>query len=106
MGELVEIFPFAFGVLLGLTWSRFGGPRARRVPWGVACILLGAFATFASGEWRESPLYFLFDIGLVAVVSVATTLAMAYWQRRRGRISFDTPRRRWSARRSPRSPAL
>ena len=27
MAELVEIFPFAFGVLLGLTWSRFGGPR-------------------------------------------------------------------------------
>ena len=76
------------------------------VPWGVACIALGAFATFASGEWRESPLYFLFDIGLVTLVSAATTLAMAYWQRKRERISFDTPRRWWSARRSPRSPAL
>lgn len=83
MAELVEIFPFAFGVLLGLTWSRFGGPRARRVSWGVACILLGAFATFASGEWRESPLYFLFDIGLAAVVSVATTFAMALLQKSR-----------------------
>ena len=85
MSELVEIFPFAFGVLLGLTWLRFGGPRAWRLPWGVACIALGAFATFASGEWRESPLYFLFDIGLVTLVSAATTLAMAYWQRKRER---------------------
>jgi len=86
MRELVEIFPFAFGVLLGITWSRFGGPRSWRVRWGVACMVLGAFATFASGEWRESPLYFLFDIALVAVVSVATVLAIAYWQRKRGRI--------------------
>ena len=32
MSELIEIFPFAFGVLLGLTWLRFGGPRVWRVP--------------------------------------------------------------------------
>jgi hypothetical protein len=75
MRELIEIFPFAFGVLLGLTWQRFGGPRAWRVRWGAACIVLGASATFASGEWRESPLYFLFDIGLVAFMSIATALA-------------------------------
>ncbi len=87
MGEWAEIFPFAFGVLHGLTWARLGGSRARRAPWGIACIILGAFATLASGEWRESPLYFLFDIGLVALVSVATTLALAYWQRRHGRNS-------------------
>jgi hypothetical protein len=60
-------------------------PACGRLPWGAACIALGAFATFASGEWRESPLYFLFDIGLVTLVSAATTLAMAYWQRKRER---------------------
>ena len=87
MSELIEIFPFAFGVLLGLTWPRFGGPRAWRVPWAVACIALGAFATFASGEWRESPIYFAFDIGVVTAVSIATMLAMAYRQSRRGRSS-------------------
>ena len=85
MSELIEIFPFAFGVLLGLTWSRFGGPRARLVPWSLAVLALGAFATFASGEWRASPLYFLFDIGLVAGVSVATAFAVAYWSRQRER---------------------
>ena len=83
MEEFIEIFPFAFGVLLGLTWARFGGPSGWRIPWGIASIALGAFATFASGEWRVSPLYFLFDIGLVAVVSVGTLLALRHWQRRR-----------------------
>jgi len=85
VGELVEVFPFAFGVLLGLTWSRFGGPRSRFLPWGLAAVALGAFATFASGEWRESVLYFLFDIALVAVVSAATAFAVEYWSRRRQR---------------------
>jgi hypothetical protein len=83
MEILIEIFPFAFGVLLGLTWARFGGPGAWRIPWCVASIALGAFATFASGEWRVSPLYFLFDIGLVAVVSAGTLFALKYWQRQR-----------------------
>jgi hypothetical protein len=84
MSELFEMFPFAFGVLLGLTWLRLGGPQRRRVAWGLSCIGLGAFATFASGEWRESALYFLFDIGLVAVVSVGVALGVASW-RSRGR---------------------
>ena len=82
METLIEIFPFAFGVLLGLTWARFGGPHARRIPWGAACVALGAFATFASGEWRLSPFYFVFDIGLVAGLSGATTVALQYWRRR------------------------
>lgn len=85
MNLLIEIFPFAFGVLLGLTWSRFGGPGEWRARWGIACVALGAFATFASGEWRESPIYFLFDIGLVAAMSVGTVFALARWRRRRGR---------------------
>jgi hypothetical protein len=85
MNELIEVFPFAFGVLLGVTWFRLGGPRTWYGPWGVGCVALGAFATLATGEWRESALYFLFDIGLVAVVSAATTIAAAYWLRRRER---------------------
>jgi hypothetical protein len=82
MRELFEMFPFAFGVLLGLTWTRWGGPRRRRVAWALSCIGLGAFATFGSGEWRESLLYFLFDIGLVALVSMGVALGVAYWRSR------------------------
>ena len=83
MEAIVEAFPFVFGVLLGLTWSRIGGPDARRVPWAIAAIALGAFATFVSGEWRESFVYFLFDIALVVVVSIATVVALAYLRRRK-----------------------
>ena len=74
--------PFAFGGLLGLTWTRVGGPQSQRLGWALSCIGLGAFATFASGEWRESLLYFLFDIGLVALVSIAVALGVAYWRNR------------------------
>ena len=89
MGEFVELFPFAFGVLLGFTWRRLDGSRARRLTWSVVCISLGAFVTFWTGEWRESALYFLFDIGLIAVVSVATTFAIGFWQGRRDQGSVS-----------------
>ena len=82
MEILVEIFPFAFGVLLGWTWARFGGPGSWRIPWAMATIAVGSFATFASGEWRASSLYFLFDIALVAFISFCTLHAFRYWQRR------------------------
>lgn len=82
MDMMIEMFPFAFGILLGITWARLGGPRNWGLPWAIAAVSLGAFATFASGEWRESVIYFLFDIGLVAIVSVATTVGLRYWQSR------------------------
>ena len=83
MEELFEAFPFIFGVLLGLTWLKMGGPQLRRVPWAVAAIALGSLATFASGEWKQSVLYFAFDIALVAVVSIATVVGVQYLRRRK-----------------------
>ncbi len=85
MSELIEVFPFVFGVLLGLTWRRFGGPHGHYLPWALASAALGSFATLASGEWRTSPIYFLFDIGLVTVVSAAAALAVVHWARWRER---------------------
>ena len=85
MEVLIEIFPFAFGVLLGLTCDRLGGLRQRLPLWAGASVLLGAFATLASGEWRDSVLYFLFDIALVAVVSAGSALGIAYLRRRLAR---------------------
>jgi hypothetical protein len=83
--NLIEIFPFVFGVLLGLTASRLGDGRMPRLAWAAAAVVLGAFATFASGEWRVSPVYFAFDIGLVAVMSLATSFAAGYWRRLRAK---------------------
>ena len=81
MAELFEAFPFIFGVLLGLTWLKMGGAQARRVPWAVAAIALGSLATFASGEWQQSVLFFAFDIAVVALVSIATVVGVQYYRR-------------------------
>lgn len=72
MEFLVESFPFVFGVLLGISCERLGGVRRR---WPLAAggsVALGAFATLATGEWRESLAYFGFDIALVGAVCAAT----------------------------------
>jgi hypothetical protein len=82
MEQLFEAFPFIFGVLLGLTWMKIGGPQARRVTWAIAAIGLGSLSTFASGEWKQSVLFFAFDIALVAVVSIATVYGVRFLQRR------------------------
>jgi len=76
MEILIEAFPFIFGLLLGVTCSRAGGVRRHLMGWALGCVALGSCATVASGEWRESVLYFLFDIGLVGGVSVATVAAL------------------------------
>ena len=82
MEILIEAFPFAFGVLLGLTCSRAGGVRKHLSAWAVASVGLGSLATVTSGEWRESLLYFLFDIGLVAGMSIATIAVLEFLRRR------------------------
>jgi len=72
MEILVESFPFVFGVLLGLTSHRLGGVRDRWLLSALGAVLLGSFATLATGEWRVSVAYFALDIALVASVCVAT----------------------------------
>lgn len=84
MEILVESFPFVFGVLLGVTAQRLKDPRKRWPLWAAACVALGAFATLCTGEYRESLLYFAFDIGLVAITG-AVTFALLDWMRRRAR---------------------
>ena len=58
-----------------MTLARISGWRRRLPPWALASIALGCFATLASGEWRLGPLYFVFDIGLVMAVSLASIAA-------------------------------
>jgi hypothetical protein len=72
MEIFVESFPFVFGVLLGLTAYRMGGIKRHKGLWAAVCVVLGALATLSTGEYRESLLYFVFDMGLVAMVSVGT----------------------------------
>ena len=83
MEFLIETFPFAFGVLLALSCESLGGLRQRWPLASAGSVALGAFATLASGEWRESLTYFAFDIALVAVTCAATSWLL---QKRRDRI--------------------
>lgn len=82
MDVLVESFPFVFGVLLGLTIHRLGGVRARWPVWALASVALGSFATFCSGEYLVSPVYFLLDSALVGGVCAATA-AFLQWRAQR-----------------------
>jgi len=83
MDILIESFPFAFGVLLGLSCARLGGFRRQSTTWVLASVALGAFATLASGELRDGPLYVLFDVTLVGAVSAAVMLVAARLRRSR-----------------------
>ena len=83
METIIEAFPFVFGLLLGATCLRFSG-RVKIGIWLIGSLALGALATVASGEYKISPLYFLFDIGLVGIAS-RLTIAFLEWRRRRYR---------------------
>lgn len=83
MEFLTEAFPFIFGVLLGLTCARLTGARRTGLLVGGA-VALGAFATIASGEYSVSPLYFLFDMGLVGAVAIGVLVLRTWQQRRHG----------------------
>jgi hypothetical protein len=85
MEWLIEMFPVTFGVLLGLTVQRLLPPGRQAVVGLPAALGLGAFATLASGEWRESPWFFLVDMGTVAGVAAATVWALRWWSLRRAR---------------------
>jgi hypothetical protein len=79
MEILTEAFPVLFGVLLGMTLGRFRRSlESKLMAWALGSVALGGFATLASGEWHVSPLYFVFDIGLVMAVSLASA-ALPYF---------------------------
>lgn len=81
MEILIEAFPFVFGVLLGLTCTRLAG-TSRNVLWAIGSVALGAFATLASGEYKVSPLYFLFDMALVGAAAAGVAMALTWLKRR------------------------
>ena len=85
MEFLVEACPFALGIALGLICQHFGGLRRLPWLWPLACVALGSLATFLSGEWLISPVYFLLDIGLVALVALVTVYTYPLVRRLRAR---------------------
>jgi hypothetical protein len=84
MEFVVETFPLVFGVLLGLSCDRLGGVRQR---WPLATggsMALGAFATLASGEWRDNLACFAFDMALVGAACAGTAWLLMRLRARRG----------------------
>jgi hypothetical protein len=69
-----ELFPIAFGLILG---GALGFVRpSLRLPVGAAmAVVLGVLATFVTGEFKTSWAYLLVDIPLVAIAAVVGLLA-------------------------------
>jgi hypothetical protein len=69
-----ELFPIAFGLVLG---GALGFVRpSLRLPVGAAmAVVLGVLATVVTGEFKTSWAYLLIDIPLVAIAAVVGLLA-------------------------------
>ena len=64
---MVELLPIVLGTLLGAVIYRHTRGRTRLVLSVVAVIVSGTVATVFSGEYAESWIYLLFDLGLAAL---------------------------------------
>jgi hypothetical protein len=77
-----EFVPVIAGIVLGLV-LRFV-PARQRLPIGLGIsLVLGCLATFASGEFRESGIYYLIDTLQVAFCAGVALLAVTRKFRRR-----------------------
>jgi hypothetical protein len=83
-----EVVPLAAGVVIALLVQRFGAaPRSKIVALLVASVIIGAVASFVSGELFESWVFLAIDTGL-ALLSAGLTLAgAAMWQRHSEAVS-------------------
>jgi hypothetical protein len=79
-----EVFPVLAGVIVGLVVPTVVSPSRWR--WHVMVVLsavLGAVATWVSGELAISAAYLLVDIAQVLAAAVATAGLIGVWRRRR-----------------------
>jgi hypothetical protein len=64
---MVELLPIVLGTILGAVIYRHTRGRTRLVLSVAAVIVSGTAATVLSGEYAESWIYVLFDLGLAAL---------------------------------------
>ena len=83
MGEIGEGLGLVAGIALGILLSRIDSPSLRRLFWVVASVALGAWVSWINGEWSVSPAFLLFDVPMVAGVSLGAALLIRRWSRRR-----------------------
>ncbi len=78
-----EIVPLAAGVVIALLVHRFGaGPQSKTIALLAASLVIGAIASFVSGELFESWVFLAIDTGLVVLSAGLTLAGIALWQRR------------------------
>jgi hypothetical protein len=76
-----ELFPVILGVIFGaLIWC-FAVARYRAVLSILAVLVAGTAATVLSGEYVESWIYILLDLG-EAALGLALGMALAHWLQR------------------------
>jgi hypothetical protein len=76
-----EVFPVASGVVLGLALAHL--IRGRLRVWALSgfSVLLGATASWISGELTVSRIYLLIDIAQVLAAGAMTWILAARWRR-------------------------
>jgi uncharacterized membrane protein YeaQ/YmgE (transglycosylase-associated protein family) len=77
-----ELFPLAAGALIGLAIQWVRSPRLRALVLVVVCLIVGALASFLSGELAISPAFISFDTVLVWVGALVAVIAATLWRRR------------------------
>ena len=76
-----EVFPVGSGVVLGLVVAYLVSGRLRGWILAVGSVLVGATASWVSGELAASWLYLAVDIGQVLVAAALTRILVARWRR-------------------------
>ena len=76
-----EVFPVGSGVVLGLVVANLVSGRLRGWVLGVGSVVIGATASWISGELAVSWLYLVVDIGQVVVAGSLTWILAARWRR-------------------------
>lgn len=76
-----EVFPVGSGVVLGLVVAYLVSGRLRGWVLGVGSVLIGATASWISGELAVSWLYLVVDIGQVLAAGALTWILAVRWRR-------------------------
>jgi hypothetical protein len=76
-----EIFPVGAGVVLGLVIGRLVPSQFRGWLLAIGSLVIGATASWISGELAVSWLYLLVDVGQVLLAGTLSWILVARWRR-------------------------
>jgi hypothetical protein len=79
-----EVFPVGCGVVLGLVVAYLVASRVRAWILAAGSVLIGATASWITGELAVSWLYLLVDIGQVLIAGALTWILALRWRRLAG----------------------